>query len=747
MIKRYILAAVILFLALGIGAPYVEADRYGHQIRDALQRNLNRRVEIGDVRFNLFTGPGFTVKNVVIYDDPSAGIEPFAHMLELEARISLRTLWTRRLDFSMLRFVSPSVNIVKPDSGTWNILRLAQDARTGGSVPEIQVTGGRIYLKTGDTKSAFYIANADVTIAPRPDSLRISFEGEPARTDRNARSTGLFRASGTLSGGSLDLDLELDNSPVDELGGLLRGRRLEYHGTVSSRAKIRGPLANLTVSGSFNLADVHRWDLMTEHDRAWTVNYKGRVDVANQRIDLATVDNPNKLRLAVTDLMKEPQWSVDATVTELPAAMLLSVARDMGAPVPLGVNIDGRVFGVVGFASRTGLGGQLNIGDGSVKLREGPELKLADTSLVIAGDSIQLKRTALVGDEGQGAQFEGEYNFVTRVLDATISGQGLRLLSRAAVPVVNRFQGGKWSAELRYHQADDTPAVWTGSFDVRDTTTRAPGIAAPIRINTARIDVDGAKLRVRQMRALIGDVEVYGSYRYNPADTHPDQFDFTVPKATLAELEALLAPALRRDEGFFARTLRLRRAAIPEWLQHRRAEGLIRVGALTAGDASLRAVRSRVVWEGGAVQLSALQGRLDDGLFRGTGTVDITKSEPQYKLRGIVHNIAWQNGMVDFDGELETLGSGLNLFLNLRGEGAFHARGIALAPEQIVRSANGLFNLSITRSGPQFKLSEVQASLGSERFTGDGTTLADGRLQMELASANRIVRVNLDAAR
>ena len=72
------------------------------------------KVEIGLVHFNLFTGPGFTIENVVIYDDPSAGIEPFAHMLELQARVGLSSLFTGRLDFSVLRFVSPSVNIVKP---------------------------------------------------------------------------------------------------------------------------------------------------------------------------------------------------------------------------------------------------------------------------------------------------------------------------------------------------------------------------------------------------------------------------------------------------------------------------------------------------------------------------------------------------------------------------------------------------------------------------------------------------------
>ena len=187
-------------------------------------------------------------------------------------------------------------------------------------------------------------------------------------------------------------------------------------------------------------------------------------------------------------------------------------------------------------------------------------------------------------------------------------------------------------------------------------------------------------------------------------------------------------------------------SALPDWLQHRRAEGQIRIGTLTAGDATIRAIRSRVIWDRGVVQLSNIEGRLEEGTFKGSGVVDITKSEPQYKLHGRAQNLAWKNGRVDLDGSLQTLGAGLDLLLNVHGEGAFQARWRALTrtnhPDR-----HGIFAMSLTRIGPQFKLSDVEATLGSERFTGEGITLADGRLQMELASPSRTVRVNLDTPR
>ncbi len=748
MIKRVILSALALLVFLGIAAPFMKGDRYGQQIREALERGLHRKVEIGQVRFNLFTGPGFTVENVLIYEDPAFGLEPFAHMEGLEARVSLSSLFTGTLEFSTVRFLSPSVNLVKPASGTWNVVKLMQDAKTTAqSVPEIQVSDGRIYLKNGETKSAFYIAAADVTISPRRDGIGIRFEGEPARTDRSARTAGAISARGELVGGHLNLDLQVENSPVDELGGLLRGRLLEYHGSVSSRAKLSGPLSKLDLTGSFTLADVHRWDVTAEHNTSWTVKYKGVIDTSAANIYIATVDSPNKLYLQVTNWQTRPQWILDVAINELSAANMVNIARDLGAPMPASFSVAGKVMGNLRFGSDEPPLGELRVTDGAVRLQDGPELRLAEASLNIDGDSIHLEPAALTGEEGQGAQLEGVYNTVTRTVDATIRGQGLRLLSRAAVPLVTRFQGGTWSAALQYRQQGNLPAVWSGSFEVRDTVTRVPGLVEPLKIATAQIEIDGDAMKVRHLRGIAGTLDLYGSYTYLPADPRPHRFDFTIPEAGLGEVERLLAPALRRDEGFFARTLRLRRAKLPDWLQHRRAEGVLRIGVLTAGDLTARDVRSRVVWDGAVVQLANLQGRLDEGSFKGSGTVDITKSEPQYKLSGEARNLAWKNGRVDLKGEIETLGSGIELLLSLRGKGGFAARGILLSPEQVIRTATGDFSVAAARTGLRFRLADVEASLGAERFTGDGSTLADGRMQMELASANRTLRVNFDIAR
>ena len=54
-------------LVAGLAAPFFTVDQYAKRLQSSLQRSLGRRVELQDVHFSLFKGPGFTVGHVTIY--------------------------------------------------------------------------------------------------------------------------------------------------------------------------------------------------------------------------------------------------------------------------------------------------------------------------------------------------------------------------------------------------------------------------------------------------------------------------------------------------------------------------------------------------------------------------------------------------------------------------------------------------------------------------------------------------------
>jgi uncharacterized protein involved in outer membrane biogenesis len=114
---RWTGAALGVVLLAGIVAPFVHADRFKGQIHAALERAIHRKVEFEDVRFNLLTGPGFSIDKVVIHEDPAIGIEPVAYVSTLRAGIRFWSLWTGRLEFNAVVLEEASINVAKTDRG------------------------------------------------------------------------------------------------------------------------------------------------------------------------------------------------------------------------------------------------------------------------------------------------------------------------------------------------------------------------------------------------------------------------------------------------------------------------------------------------------------------------------------------------------------------------------------------------------------------------------------------------------
>jgi hypothetical protein len=741
---------LMLLLVAGVVAPYIRVDQYREQIRASLQRALQRKVDIwGDARLNLFRGPGFSVEKVVIHDDPSIGIEPLASVPELQTTVSLSSLWTGRLEFSVVRFLEPSLNLAKPDQGTWNLVPLVAGAlASGGSVrfPEIQVSDGRIDFKLGDIKSPFYLTDTDLTVTPERDGFGISFSGAPARTDRTAGGYGLFSGRGRWSGGRLEMDVELEKSPIDDFMTLARGQTLGLHGLVASRARVSGPVSDLTLTGRLEIQDIHRWDLLQAHGGAWALNYRGTFDLGAQRFALAAepkdnAEAPLSMRLMISQLFTKPEWRAEVSVDKMPASALIEVARHVGMPLPDGLTVDGNVAGTIAYNPALGMQGQAQIGSAALKLRDGSEFRMPQAFLEVTGDEVRLLPAKLEG-QAHKAELQGSYAPFRQVLRAKLTGRGLRMTDLRnygiPFPLANHFEGGTWSGSIGF---DDD--VWQAKVQLRDTTARVPGLSEPVEFVSADVEVNGGRLAVRRAQCRVGKLQAFGSYAWEPQASHPHQFSFAIPEAGIEELERLLMPALRRSGNFLARTLRLR-ARTPEWLRERRAEGFIRIGTLTAGEETLRAVHARVAWAGTTVRLTNIEARLEEAAIAATVVADLRESEPKYTIGGRVLRLKWKNGVVDIEGTAETSGTGIQLLARLRADGRFQARSVSMNPGTAFGTASGSFDLALSRSGPQWKLTDLEAAMGAERFSGEAATQADGTLLIDLASSGRNVSLKVD---
>ncbi|HMD48467.1 MAG TPA: AsmA family protein, partial [Bryobacteraceae bacterium] len=687
---RAAIALIALVLIAGAIAPRLSTDRIRPRIQAALEAALQRPVEIGAVHLNLFRGPGFTVERVLIADDPSAGIEPFAYVESMRARVRLTSLIAGKLAFSSLYLDSPSVNLVRTSSGSWNVQALldrpAVAQPVASTIPDIQISGGRLNFKFGDTKSVFHIRDADLEIFPNErGELVIRFAGVPARTDRGSQTFGEVSARGLLRSSvagpeQLSMGVHLERTSISEIVRLFDTRDLGVHGFAVAEAQLSGPLDQIGIAGSLNINDIHRWDLMPPHGEGWTLHYDGSLDLHNHRLHLETVPDPARqaqavaLQFALADYLSKPAWDASIRFHDLPAASLLETARHMGAPLAAGVQVDGRVNGGIAYSNQRGLEGELTLDSASVKFPQAAAASFDSARLKFNSSELELDPVSVKLDNGQSAEIRGQYAFdsshtsfridTSQLTIAEVEGDAKRVIQAPPIPLLENLKQGAWKGWIAFDRRDDRPAVWSGAYDLQDAVLEIPGLAAPVRFTTAAVEMKQGQIQIARMRARAGAIRLEGDYRYDPDAAVPQRLHLRIPQLKLAELERLMLPTLRRKEGFLARTFG-RNPPLPKWLEERSVDASVQVASLLNGDSPLGQFRGHLVWEGPKITLSGFDLRLDPMHASGDMTVSLDKLLPAYRLTGSIENLDYRNGQLDVDGAIETSGLGDSVLLNV----------------------------------------------------------------------------------
>ncbi len=767
LLRRAALTIVLAILGVGVVAPLLNGNRFRSQIERALERALNRRVSIGKVRFNLFTGPGFTLDDVLIEDGPGMGIEPFAHVESLEARVRIASLLTGHLAFSKLKLIEPSVNFVKADSGPWNVAPLlnraaAADTGVQFSAPDIEISDGRLNFKFGDTKSVFYVSNADLEVYPNQSGeLIIRFEGEPARTDHTAQGLGHLVARGSLRSGQkedeLHMSVQLEQTAAIELARLFDVPDIGVRAHVASNLKLDGPLSKLNVSGDLRIEDVHRWDLMPHSGEGWTLNYTGFLNVPAQQLDIETragdvQGSPVNGKFVASDYLTTPKWEASLNFHDLQAAALLDTARHIGAPIPAGATLNATLDGEIGYSRAGGVQGQLVLNQGSFQLPQGAPTEFGVAPLEIHNSDVRFGPAEIRFDRDQSAQLQIFYGLNTRTVVLELETGALSLaqtkpliarwLGPGSMPLLEQCRQGNWKGTLIYERKDqEGPGAWTGVLDLQATQMDLPGVAVPLRIAAVSVQLQSGLVQLKGLRGRVGPVALEGDYRYLIAGGRPDRLRLSLGEVQAADLEHLLLPTLSREPGFLARALRLAPSHVPDWLKDRQLEGTVQVKNLLAADASLGSFKARLVWNGASVQLNNIETQRDNMQGAGKLTINLAGPVPRYAFTGQLTNIDYRNGTLDLDGTLETKGLGMDVLLNAVSEGSFSGDTIALAADTQVDDVSGEYRLEATSTGPHLILPKVQLTQGPDVLHGQGASQPDGHIVLELTTGRKQVHL------
>ena len=700
------------------------------------------------MHFNLFTGPGFTIEDVTIHEDPRAGIEPFAYVGELEARVRLLSLFSRHLEFSSLRLGSDtSINLVKTDAGPWNFQFLLSSAPAiTGAMPAIKMRGGRVNFKFGETKSVFYFSDADFDVSPSGDgSVELRFSGAPSRTDQSAQNFGHFFVRGMWRGQHLDMRVELERSALEEVARLLDQHAFGMHGVVAFDAQLSGPPSNLNIAGELAVDDLQRRDMPQRRGTAWHTGYQGTLDLHNERLVLANAaDAPNSgvaWKFRAWDFLSAPHWDAAADLKQIPLAALAEVARQMGAAIPDKLAAEGSVSGSVRFSEADGLAGRVELQDASVTLPDAQPLKAASAALEIAGHTLSMEPATVRLGENESAEVEGSFDSAAG-LDLKVTTRGLsvadlRSFGLAAIPLLDQTAQGTWHGWARYKWSPGAAGEWSGEYELQNARVQINGLADPMRIQSAAVVSSGARVVVSRLRAKAGAIAFTGEYRFEPNAVRPHRFRIVIPEADAAEIQRIFTPSAVRARGFLARTLRLGPAPLPDWLKARRADGNVSIESLKAGDWEAQVDGARVLWDGAMVRLTRIHALIDPAEVNGDLAIDLSGRTPHFRFDGKVQEVAYKNGQLDFEGDLEADGLGAQVLSSAHAEGCLKGRSIAFTPDAEFRSVSGCFEMA---PGPRWRITGLEVVQGGETYSGTGSTQADGRLVLDLTNRGKQVR-------
>ena len=761
-----ILALAGTFVLVGVAAPFLDGSRFAGQIKQTLESTLGRSVDFEEVHFTVFSGLGVSLENVTIGEDPRFGLEPFAFVPTLQARIRLDKLLGGEIRFSSFRLIDPSLNLVKRSDETWNVVELVERLSAPRRIPlnffpVFDVSGGRIDFKFESRKTTLYILDSDLSIYPaQSGKLSVEFSGYPARTDRGGHGFAYLRGAlnwytkrGNSGASGLDGDLYLDPSNLGELTTLIEGHDVGVHGTVSTHARIEGPLNALAIRGELKATDVHRWDLLPENSGSWRILYGGTANLIASELRLRNFPppparvSPVVLEMVVRDFLTSPKWSVNAHLDKIPVQDVLPISSRMGLTLPESLNISGVLGGVVDYVGGAGLNGHIQMENLEATLPDVLPLRAATVTASISNDGIRFDPARLETANG-ALTAAGNLYFSERQADLALSAQRYPVGDLKDVlhtwagdpPVLDAMKDGLISGAIQYRRAENNgEGGWSGNFRVEEGLISFPGLVAPLENLDARVAFDRSGVEVSHLSTSIGSANLRGTYRFVAGAKRPERIHLELATAKMEDIEAMLQPTL--ESKSWLNRLGVTRRSIPQWLANRNLEGDLSINNFVVNDAAIGRLSAHFSWQGTTLDVLSLQLKMPEGTVKTEGTIILSSNQPRFDFKGSVNDFPWRGGLVDAEGTFRTKGTGEDKLRNLQATGSFVGKDVALDGDESFDKVTGTFEFSFADGWPDLRFPRVQASDGENDWVGEAASQSDGKLVFDLMHGGKQRRV------
>ena len=593
--KRLALIAIVLFLIAVFVVPAVNVGRYRVAVSRSLSSAMGREVTVRDVSMHLLPTPGLTLSGLVVADDPRFSAEPILRADEVTAALRLSSLWRGRLEISQLSLNYPSLNLVRLPDGDWNVKSLFERAREAPSAPTtkarpeyrsrfpyIESSGGRINLKLGLEKTVYALSDADFALwLASENEWRMRLEARPMRTDANLSDTGLIRIEGSarraasLAETPLSLRLNWSHGQLGQLTMLLRGRDAGWRGSVQLNANLSGTPGDLHAVAESTIEDFRRYDIFSTDSLVLFVRCTGNYsNLVHTLSDISCVSpmGDGQLTASGTAQFAQPRgYDFAFSLTKIPAQFALTLAHHMKQGMANDLSALGTIDGE--FNLKTEEGNRLWSGTGTTSEWELRSKQLGETPLTVSA----IRFAAGPSKSARPAGSEKTANTLTlqpftfnlgASTPATVSGwvtssnyhldlqsevelkRALRVSSAMGLyaPANSVAGSAKLTGELNGRWAQFQSPSLSGRGQLHNVTAAVAGFAAPLRITSADLVADDARVSLQNLTLAFPTTHVAatGSFQVprhcQPSSDCAISFDFKSDSLTLDDLNRLVNP-------------------------------------------------------------------------------------------------------------------------------------------------------------------------------------------------------------
>lgn len=702
-IRRLLLWAAVLTVVAALLPPFINANRFRNKLADTIMRSIGRPVQMGDVHFRLLPQPGFVINNLAITDDPAFSNEPVLRAESVTASLRLISLWRGRLEISKLSLDTPSLNLVESADGHWNVesilVRAAQvpAAPTANPKPEnrprfpyIEADNGRINFRVGQEKRPHVLMDADFSFWLESEGQwNMRLEATPTRTDQHLTDTGLIQAQGwfrrgaTLATTQMQLNVNAEKAQLGQWTSLLSGRDRGWRGDAQLQAQLEGTVSDFTINARMAVRDFHRHDIANGDSLDAKVDCAGRIILSAPAPKAtlgckAPVSTGSIMIAGDVSPRRDPDYDLNVTFNDVPMSSFVSLYRRVKRDVPEDLTAQGTFKGDYHLTKTAGLpvsgtgtgkvtgltvesdarAKTLAFGNFDVQFMGATlsrlkkptpplpaELVVGSTGLRLGG-TVPVYLTARVSTSQIKVEAIGDADLNELVVASSMFG--------LADPRYKLTGFANFNLGLQGVFAGFAPPIITGNVVLRQTRTQVDGVAAPILIQSASLQLSSDVVQVQKLSARLegtntiaeGTIQIP---RGCEGSACISTFDLKAAELSLEELNRVLNPRYRSTD-WLALPLRIfqGKPVRTSRLMTLRAQGKIAIGRLVVKNLVATRAMADLAFDHGRIALTNLQADLLSGKHTGEWHADLTGGEPEFRGHGTIDNLplAQINGLL-----------------------------------------------------------------------------------------------------